>query len=143
MLTKKDQNNAFLIHISALAGYFFPLGGVLAPLILWQVKKEESNYLDEQGKAAVNFNLSFFLYSFLLGLTFIPFFISGFFNMFSHIDQMHDNFHFNFPGMFGLIGGISIIGILSLIRFTLIILAAIKANNGEQFKYPITIKFIK
>lgn len=63
--------------------------------------------------------------------------------MFSHIDQIYDNFHFNFPGMFGLLGGISIIGILSLIRFTFIILVAIKANNGEQFNYPITIKFIK
>lgn len=104
---------------------------------------KKSNYLDEQGKAAVNFNLSFFLYRFLLGLTFIPFFIKGIFNMFSHIDQIHDNFHFNSPGMFGLLGGISIIGILSLIRFTFIILVAIKANNGEQFNYPITIKFIK
>ena len=143
MNTKKDQNNAFLIHISALAGYFFPLGGILAPLILWQVKKDDSPYLDAHGKQAVNFNLSFFLYSFILGLTFIPFFIKGFFNTFSHIDQMHDNFHFSFPGMFGFLGGLSIIGILSMIRLALIILAGIKANNGEDFNYPITIKFIK
>ena len=143
MNTKKDRNNAFLIHISAMAGYFFPLGGVIATLIFWQVKKDESPFLDEQGKEAVNFNLSFLLYSFILGLTFIPFFIKGFFDIFSNVDQMHDNFHFSFPSMFGLFGGISLIGILGLIRFVLIILASIKVNNGEYFKYPLSIKFIK
>lgn len=143
MNTKKDHNNAFLIHISAMAGYFFPLGGVIAPLIFWQVKKDESPFLDEQGKEAVNFNLSFLLYSFILGLTFIPFFIKWFFNIFSNVDQIHDNFHFDFPSMFGFIGGISLIGILGLIRFALIILASVKVNSGEHFKYPLSIKFIK
>ena len=56
---------------------------------------------------------------------------------------MHDNFHFSFPGMFGFLGGLSIIGILSMIRLALIILACIKANNGEEYKYPFTIKFVK
>jgi len=141
--TKKENSNAFLIHISALAGYFFPLGGIIAPLIFWQVKKDESAYLDEHGKAAVNFNLSFLLYTFILGLTFIPFFIRTFMNTFSHLDQMHETFHFHLPSMFGLLGGISLIGILGIVRFVLIILAAIKANNGEDYKYPLTIKFIK
>ncbi len=141
--TKKENNNAFLIHISALTGYFFPLGGVIAPLIFWQVKKDESAFLDEQGKEAVNFNLSYYLYTFILGLAFIPFFIRSFFSAFSNMDHMHNNFHFDMPSMFGFIGGISLIGLLGLIRFVLIILASIKANNGEDYKYPCTIKFIK
>ena len=77
MTTKNDNSSAFLIHISAFAGYFFPLGGVIAPLIFWQVKKDDSEFLDEQGKEAVNFNLSFLLYTFILGLTFIPFFLKS------------------------------------------------------------------
>ncbi len=143
MNTKKDNNNAFLIHISALAGYFFPLGGIIAPVIFWQVKKDESAFLDEHGKEVVNFNLSFFLYSFILGLAFIPLFITSIFRNIKNLDHMHNDFFFDFPGIFGFIGGISLIGILSLIRFGLIILASIKANNGEEYNYPFTIKFIK
>lgn len=142
MTTKNENNNAFLIHISAFVGYFFPLGGIIAPIIFWQVKKDESEYLDEQGKEAVNFNLSYLLYTFILGLTFIPFFFRSIFrNGWNH--NTFDNFHFNFSDMFGIFGGLSIIGFLAIIRFVLILLAAIKANNGEDYKYPLTIKFIK
>jgi len=140
MTTKNNNSNAFLIHISAFAGYFFPLGGVIAPLIFWQVKKNESDFLDEQGKEAVNFNLSFLLYTFILGLTFIPLFLG---TLFKNIEHSNNEFLFDFPSMFGFFGGISIIALLGVIRFVFIILAAIKANNGEHYKYPLTIQFIK
>ncbi|MCF6280446.1 MAG: DUF4870 domain-containing protein [Flavobacteriaceae bacterium] len=142
MTTKNDNNNAFLIHISAFVGYFFPLGGIIAPLIFWQVKKDENEFLDEQGKEAVNFNLSFLLYTFILGLALIPFLFGSIFRMFDRIDHMNNDFNFDFP-LFGFFGGISIIGILGIVRFVLIILAAIKANEGEHYKYPFTIKFVK
>lgn len=143
MATKNENNNAFLIHISAFAGYFFPLGGIIAPLIFWQVKKDESEFLDTHGKEAVNFNLSFMLYTFILGLTFIPFIIGSILRNVNNMDHMHNDFFWDFPNMFGFIGGISILGLLGVFRFVLIILAAIKANNGEDYKYPLTIKFIK
>lgn len=143
MNTKNTNNNAFLIHISAFAGYFFPLGGIIAPLIFWQVKKDENEFLDANGKEAVNFNLSYMLYMFILGLTFIPFIIRAIFNNINNLDHMHNEFFYDFPNMFGFMGGVSLIGILGVIRFVLIILAAVKANNGELYKYPLTIKFIK
>lgn len=143
MNSKNTNNNAFLIHISAFAGYFFPLGGIIAPLIFWQVKKDESEFLDVNGKEAVNFNLSFMLYMFILGLSFIPFFIRSIINNIDNLNHMNDDFIFDFTSMFGFMGGISLIGILGIFRFVLIILAAVKANNGEAYKYPLTIKFIK
>jgi uncharacterized Tic20 family protein len=143
MNSKNNNSKAFLIHISAFAGYFFPLGGVIAPLIFWQVKKDESEYLDDQGKEAVNFNLSFLLYTFILGLTFIPLFFGTLFRTFKNIDHSHNELYFDFPNMFGFFGGVSIIALLGVIRFVFIILAAIKANNGEYYKYPLTIKFVK
>lgn len=142
-LSKSETNNAFLIHISALAQFFIPFGGVVAPLVFWQVKKDESEFLDQNGKDAVNFNLSFALYGFILGLSFIPFFISTIFRNIGNLDHMHHEMHWDFPFMFGVFGGISLIGIITVFRFVLIILAAIKANNGEHFKYPLTIKFVK
>ncbi|WP_456376335.1 DUF4870 domain-containing protein [Lutibacter sp.] len=125
MITQTKNNDAFLIHISAFAGYFFPFGGVLAPLIFWVVKKDESRYIDTHGKEAVNFNLSFLLYSFILGISVISTSIM------------------NFPNFFGIAGGVSILLIVGVIRFVLIIQAAIKASKNEPYQYPFTINFIK
>ncbi len=125
MTTQTENNNAFLIHISAFASYFFPLGGILAPLIFWQVAKGKSAYMDTHGKKAVNFNLSFLLYSFVLGLSFFSTTL------------------FHFPNLFGIFSGISIVFILSIIRFVFIIQAAIKASRNEPYNYPLTIDFIK
>ncbi|SDX13179.1 hypothetical protein SAMN05444411_103163 [Lutibacter oricola] len=125
MTTKTESNNAFLIHISAFASYVFPLGGVLIPLIFWQLKKDESANLDAHGKQAVNFNLSFLLYNFVVGLSIGSIAL------------------FHLPSFTGVFGGISFVIILGIIRFVLILQAAIKANRNEFFKYPLTIEFIK
>jgi hypothetical protein len=125
MATINNTSTAFLIHISALASYIFPFGGVIAPLIIWQLKKEESTYVDEQGKEAVNFNLSFALYSFVIGLS------------------AFSSFFFHFPNFIGLFGSVSIVVIIAIIRFVFIVKASIKVTNNEYFKYPLTIPFIK
>jgi uncharacterized Tic20 family protein len=109
-MKKNQQNtNAFLIHISAFAGFVFPFGQIITPLIAWQTLKDRSPFLDEQGKEAINFNLSYTLYAFILSIM-------------------------------GL-GAISVI--LYLVGISLIIIAALKAKEGESYKYPFTIKFIK
>ena len=50
MQHNNQNTNAFLIHISAFAGYLFPLGSIITPLILWQTLKERSTFLDDHGK---------------------------------------------------------------------------------------------
>ena len=131
MSNKNDYNTALLIHLSAFLGYLFPFGGVVGPLVIWESKKRESDFLDKNGKEAINFNLSFLLYTFVLGLSILPFAFRSIFSEIHHID------------LFGMISMGSIIGVLAMIKFVLIILAAIKANQGEVYKYPLTIKFIK
>jgi len=131
MSNRNDQNNAFLLHLSAFFGYLFPFGGVIAPLVFWELKKRDSDFIDENGKEAVNFNLSYLLYTFVLGLSIMSFAFRTIFNELHHID------------LFGLISIGSFIGILSVIKFVLIIIAATRANQGEIYKYPLTIKFIK
>lgn len=143
MKTKNNNTNAFLIHISAFAGYFFPLGSVVVPLIFWQLKKEDANFIDEHGKEAVNFNLSFLLYTFILGLAIVSFLFKTILNLVNEVDHTYNQFAINPFGSYGFFGSISVLGILGFIRFILIILAATKANNGETYKYPFTIKFVK
>ncbi|MFY0603421.1 MAG: DUF4870 domain-containing protein [Flavobacteriaceae bacterium] len=143
MKHNNEHTNAFLIHISALAGFIFPFGSIITPLVLWQSLKDRSPFLDEQGKEAVNFNISYTLYIFIISITAIPFFISRIFRNNWNYDHSHWDWNIGIGDAFGIFGFASFAGIIGLIQLALIILAAIKANKGEGYKYPLTIKFIK
>ena len=49
-------------HLSALSGLIIPMGNILGPLLIWQMKKAEFPALDWHGKAALNFQLSVLIY---------------------------------------------------------------------------------
>ena len=123
MITQNDKNYSSITHLSGFAGWFFPFGNIIAPLVLWIAKKNESAYIDSHGKAAVNFQLSILFYCFLLALLIIPITI--------------------FTLGLGLLA--IIIGIIPavILKIVLIISASIKATNGEQYNYPYTIEFVK
>lgn len=123
MITQNDKTYSSITHLSSFAGWIFPFGNIIVPFVLWLVKKNESNYIDTHGKAAVNFQLSLMLYTFLLALIIIPLTI--------------------FTLGLGLIAVIlGFIPAVILIIAT-IISASIKATNGEYYDYPFTIEFIK
>jgi len=144
MKNQNENTNAFLIHLSSFAGYIFPLGSIITPLILWQAQKDRSDFLDEHGKEAVNFNISFGLYLFILGASFFTFFFRIFSKILNKIDHVDFGHSISFNGdFFNFFGIFSIVGIVTLIKIGLIIIAAMKANNGELYKYPFVIKFIK
>ncbi len=123
MITQNDKNYSSITHLSSFSGWFFPFGNIIVPLVLWSARKNESSYIDIHGKSAVNFQLSLLLYGFLLALLFVPIVI--------------------FTLGLGLIA--IIIGIIPaiLLKIVLIIIASMKASNGEFYKYPFTIEFIK
>lgn len=123
MVTQNDKTYSSITHLSSFAGWIFPFGNVIVPFVLWSAKKNESAYIDTHGKAAVNFQLSLMLYSFLLALLIIPLTI--------------------FTLGLGLVAVLlGIIPAVILIIAT-VISASIKATNGEYYDYPFTIEFIK
>ena len=143
-MKKNNQNtNAFLIHISAFAGFVFPFGQIITPLIAWQTLKDRSTFLDEQGKEAINFNLSYTLYAFILSIVLIPLFFRSFFTNFNSFNNFQLNLDLSINNLFSIMGLGSISVILYLVGISLIIIAALKAKEGESYKYPFTIKFIK
>ena len=143
-MKKNQQNtNAFLIHISAFAGFVFPFGQIITPLIAWQTLKDRSPFLDEQGKEAINFNLSYTLYAFILSIALIPLFFRSFFTNFNSFNNFQLNLDLSTNNLFSIMGLGSISVILYLVGISLIIIAALKAKEGESYKYPFTIKFIK
>jgi uncharacterized Tic20 family protein len=104
---------AMLTHLSALTGLFTGVGFLIAPIIIWQIQKDKSAYIDYHGKEAVNFQITIALataVSFLL--------------------------------MFVLIGFV-LVWIVGVVWLVFTIIAAIKANNGEYYRYPLSIRFIK
>jgi len=123
MITQNDKNYSSITHLSVFAGWFFPFGNIIAPLVLWLAKKNESTYIDAHGKSAVNFQLSLVLYGFLLAILLIPIAI--------------------FTLGLGIIA--IILGIIPavILYILFIISASIKASKGEYYEYPITIEFIK
>jgi len=148
MLTQREKNTAFLTHLSGFASFLFPFGGIIGPLVMWSVNKDRSQFVDENGVEAVNFNISYVLYVFVLGALTFPFAFGSVLRRLKHVDDF-DNFHFDFDfswgfdNLFGILSVGSIIAIIVFTRFILTIVAAVKASRGESYKYPLTIKFVK
>lgn len=110
-LDKDTRMWAMICHLAGLAGYLIPFGNVVGPLIIWQVKREESPFIDENGREALNFQLSYLLYFVVCILL-----------------------------MFVIIGVFLIIPLV-IANFVFMIIAAVRANNGESYRIPFIIRF--
>ena len=151
MEATNNKNTATLIHLSALSQYIFPFGNFILPILIWSATKEKSEYLNEQGKKVINFQLSLFVYSIVLALIAIPILLITFLKNISINDfSNHNNFPFKNINIEDM-NGIAVFGILAVVlffalkvvEFFLIILASVKASNGIVYNYPITISFLK
>ena len=157
VVTKHERNLSAIIHASTFSKYFVPFGNFIFPLILWTANKKEHGFVDYNGKQALNFQISMLLYSVVVSLISIPFFIGflpdlfhgGFwgFDWLSDLNNLDihissDDFRFGrwfWPaGIAGLLHGA-----LVVVNVVYTILATIRTNEGQRFEYPFTIKFIK
>ncbi len=113
--TKEARTWAMLCHLGGLGIYIIPtIGHLIFPLLIWAIKKDKHPFVDEHGKAAINFQLSFTIYA-VISLFLTP--------------------------IFGL--GIVLLIALALFDLIVIIVAAVKANSGEYYQYPFSIRFIR
>lgn len=156
-ISKHERNLSALIHGSTLSRFFIPFGQFLLPLVFWLSNRTQSAFVDYNGKQALNFQISMFLYGLLVGIVSIPIFLGSLPGMLDrgvfHWADAHnfESFHLNFgPDLFDFpffwwplgIGGL--IGVsLFAVNIVYTILATIRTNEGQYFKYPLTIKFIK
>jgi len=113
-LPREARKWAMICHISALVGLLGNgIGFLLGPLIVWLIKKEDHPFIDEQGKEAVNFQITMFIAMLLSGILCLVF-----------------------------IGFIFLI-IFGLLMVIFPIIGALKANDGEAYRYPFSFKFLK
>ena len=111
--SKDERTWAMLSHFSALCMFIFPFGNILAPLIIWLIKKEEMSFVEDQAKEVMNFQISMTIYLLISGIL-----------------------------CFILIGIPFVIG-LGIFNVIITIIAGIKANDGESYQYPINLRLIK
>lgn len=111
--TSEEKQMGMFLHLSGLAFALIWPLGVIAPIILWQTQKDKMPALDSHGKMVTNWMISCSIY-----------------------------FIVSFVLMFVLIGFLTIF-VVWLLAIVFPIIAGIKANNGELWSYPLTIKFLK
>lgn len=113
-IPREARKWATICHISSLVGLMGNgIGFILGPLIVWLIKKDDHPFVDQQGKEALNFQLTMFISLVISALLCLV-----------------------------LIGFVLLL-IVFLMMLILPIIAAIKVNNGEDYRYPLTIRIIK
>lgn len=111
-MDQETKTWAMILHLSVFAGCLVPIAGLIAPILIWQLKKEQLPALDAHGKEVVNFLISMFIYGVVaVALSF-------------------------------LLIGIPLALALVVAGVVLPIMGAIKANNGEFFRYPWMIRLV-
>ncbi|NIA07508.1 MAG: DUF4870 domain-containing protein [Actinobacteria bacterium] len=110
---KQERTWAMFCHLGALAGYFFPFGNIIAPLIIWQIKKNESELVNDQGKESVNFQISIAIYVAISIALMI------------------------------VVIGVLLLPAVCIFNAVMVIIAGLKANEGQRYRYPVCIRFIK
>jgi uncharacterized protein len=109
---EKEQNKdarmwGMFAHLSAFTAVLTAgIGAIVGPLVIWLIKKEQFPFVDDQGKEALNFQITMCIYSVVAGI--LSFLCIGFILL-------------------------PVIGIVDIV-FTII--ATIKANDGIRYRYP-------
>lgn len=109
----EERQWALFAHLSALVGYIIPFGSIIGPLVIWQIKKNEMPFVDDQGKEALNFQITVAIIA-IVCLVLVLILI-----------------------------GILLLWALAIANLVFIIIAALAANNGQAYRYPFAFRFIK
>jgi uncharacterized protein len=113
-LQSEARTWAMLTHLVALCGFIgVPFGHIIGPLVVWLVKKDQFPLVDDQGKESLNFQISMTIYGIVAGI------------------------------LSFVVIGIPLLIALVLADIVLVIIASVAANQGQLYRYPLTIKFLK
>jgi uncharacterized Tic20 family protein len=102
-------------NLAMLAHVLGIIAGFIPPLIIWLLKKDEDAYIDDQAKEALNFQIMLLIvYAVLIVASCITFGLSTF-----------------------------LMPIVWLVSIVFMILAAVAASKGQQYRYPINLRLVK
>lgn len=123
-ISAEQRQWAMFAHLSALAGALLTsavggIGCLIGPLVIWLVKKDTMAFVDDQGKEALNFNIT-------VGLAFLALLLLSILTL----------------GI-GLLIAVPLWVIIGIAWLVLTIIAAIKANEGQAYRYPFALRLVK
>lgn len=109
----EERSWSTLIHLSALSGIIFPFANIIAPLVVWLLFRARSDMVDYHGKRALNFQISFFIYSIVSALLML------------------------------VVIGFALFPIVVVIWLIWTIVAGVRASRGDPPGYILSIGFLK
>ena len=107
-----EKQWVLLSHLSSFAGFIFPFGNILSPLLIYFLKKDQSTVVAEHAKESLNFQISITIYYIISSIL-----------------------------IFVIIGWI-LLAILFVLQIILVIKAALEADRGGFYHYPFTFRFL-
>jgi len=105
--SKDDKTMAMLCHLLGLLTSF------IGPLIIWLIKKDQSAYVNQQGKEALNFQITVAIAWFVAGLSTM------------------------------VCIGVVLLPVVAVANLVFCIMACVAANKGEPYRYPVCLRLIK
>jgi len=108
----EERQWAMFAHLSALVGVIIPLGSIIGPLVIWLIKKDTMPFVNDQGKEALNFNIT-------VGIAAVVSWILCF-----------------------ILIGFLLLAVLAVGWLVFVIIATIKANEGTTYRYPFTLRLV-
>lgn len=111
-VSAQERQWGMFAHLAALAGFIIPFGNIIGPLIIWQVKKNEMPFVDSQGREALNFQIT-------VTIAFVVCFLLSF-----------------------ILIGFLLMPIVGIGALVLAIIAAIQANQGVDYQYPVNWRLV-
>ncbi|WP_037314878.1 DUF4870 domain-containing protein [Salegentibacter sp. Hel_I_6] len=147
-IVKEEKTLATILHLSVFSKFIIPFGNFIFPLILWLTKKEKP-FIDDHGRRAINFQISLFLYTVLIVATGIAIILFQAIRLDAQFPFVigPDQFYIDEMGQaISIVITITVFAILLSALFILelfaVISASIKASNGENYSFPLSINFI-
>lgn len=121
--TESERQYAMWMHLSLLGAIVVPLVILIVPLVMWLTRKDDSPYIDDHGREAVNFQISLAIYAVVLPILAVPI------------------------GL--LLCGVGVVATVPAAAFLPYVLGAIgmigaakAASRGEFYRYPMSVRFL-
>ncbi len=108
-----EKQWAMFCHLASLVGFIIPFGGFLGPLVVWQMKKHNMPFVDDQGKESLNFQITMAIATIVALLL-----------------------------VFAVIG-ILLLSVIVVFQLVVVLMASLRANEGVAYRYPLSIRFIR
>lgn len=111
-ISKEERNWAMLAHLSGLLAFATLIGGILGPLVLWLIRKDDMTFAADQAKEALNFQISVFVAGLIAGVLCL------------------------------VLIGFVLLALLVIVDLILVIVAAVKSSEGVAYRYPFNLRLI-